>query len=214
MNDKQFQTAVSSVKVPATLYDVGRDTFNPDAWCDLREYLEAIDCWNLFCTILSGNFRIVLDGLESLSLGGNLVSLILEAAPLSVLVGHSEITVSLSRWHASHVLESPMLLWASLASVVCRDRIIRRLVLAAINPKAKNFLRSTVPRENGIFRPMSPHCTLGVLRRKMCGPLSPILISCCPARSLATDLSATGAPTWTSGAYLAGASPLPTSPRI
>ena len=151
MNDKQFQTAVSSVKVPDTLYHVGRDSFNPDAWRDLHEYLEAIDCWNLFCAILSGNFRVVLDGLESLSLGGNLVGRILEAAPTSVLVGHSKITASLSRWHGSHVFESPTLLWATLASVVLRDRIIRPLILAAINAEAKKFLRSTFPRENGIF---------------------------------------------------------------
>ena len=46
---------------------------------------------------------------------------------------------------------APTLLWASLASVVLRDRIIRPLILAAINSDAKNFLRSTFPRENGIF---------------------------------------------------------------
>ena len=67
------------------------------------------------------------------------------------LVGHSDITTSLSRWHASFVLDSPTALWANLSSVALRDRAIRPAIMLAINPGAKSFLRSTFPRDDGLF---------------------------------------------------------------
>jgi len=105
----------------------------------------------MFCAVMCGNFRVVLDSTDGMSIGGNEVSMLLKAAPGVKFVGHSELTSAVSRWHASYVLDDKTLLYASLASVVLRDRIIRPAILAAVNAEAKSFLRSTFPRDNGIF---------------------------------------------------------------
>ena len=112
-------------------------------------------------------FCVIFDGLDSLSLGGNLLSQILQAALSVTPIGHSEITASLSRWHDSYVLESPTLLWASLPSVMLQDRSIRLFILAAINSDAKTFIRSTFLREMAVFLPTLPHCIPGDLEKRM-----------------------------------------------
>ena len=151
ISDKQFQTLISTVRIPYGFKDVGKSSFTPEVWRDVRESFEALDVWNLFCAVLCGNFRVVLDGNDSMSLGGNEVAQVLQDAPATHLLGHSELTASLSRWHAAHVLNGKTLVWASLASVVLRDRILRPAILAVISAEAKTYLRATYPRDNAIF---------------------------------------------------------------
>jgi hypothetical protein len=149
--DKQFQSTLNNVRIPYAMKDVGKSVFTPDAWRDLREALQALDVWNLFCAILCGNFRVVLDGDSSMSMAANEVARILESAPSVTLHGHSELTTSLTHWHATYVLNEPTLVYASLASVVLRDRIIRMAILAAVNADAKTYLRATFPRDDAVF---------------------------------------------------------------
>jgi hypothetical protein len=139
------------LKVPAALQSVGHASFDISTWRDVKEYLVYLDVWNLFCSVLCGAFRVVLENNESLSLGGSEMARLLRDAADARLVGHSDITTSLSRWHASFVLDSPTALWANLSSVALRDRAIRPAIMLAINPGAKSFLRSTFPRDDGLF---------------------------------------------------------------
>ena len=148
ISDKQFQTLVTSVKVPSSFRNVGIDNFNADSWRDLKEYFEALDVWNVFCAILCGNFRATLDGNDSLSLGASVLAQTIQSAPLATFLGHSDLSIALSRWHASNVLDSPSVLWSSLSAVVLRDRLLRPALLQAINHSAKDHLRSTFIHDN------------------------------------------------------------------
>jgi hypothetical protein len=119
MSDKQFQSMAISVKPPASLREVGMPSFDSVAWRDVKDYLDSLDVWHLFCAVICGNFRVVLDGHESLSLGAAEVARMLQMAPVMRFVGHSEITAALSRWHDTFVLDEPTLLWSSCTCRCC-----------------------------------------------------------------------------------------------
>ena len=95
---------------------------------------------------------MVFDGNNnSMSLGGNEVAQVLQDAPATQLLGHSELTASLSRWHAAHVLSGKTLVWASLTSTMLRDQILRPALLDVVSADAKTFLRVTYPHDEVIF---------------------------------------------------------------
>ena len=151
MNDKQFQTAMLSSKIPDSFALVGKREFNTDAWRDLKEWLESLDVWNFLCAVQAKNFRAILDSHESISIGGNEMARMLQLVPTFQFLGHSEFTSGITDWHAAHVLDSPALLCASLSSVVLRDRALRPVILQKINNDAKAFVRSTFVRNDGLF---------------------------------------------------------------
>ena len=151
IQDKQFQTLVTSVKVPTSFYKVGSNGFSMEAWRDMHDYLESVDAWYAFCAIVTGNFRAVLDGVDSLSMAGTEIVRIIEEAPKVRFVGHSYLTAALSQWHATFVLSSKTLVWANLSSLIMRDRLLWPAILQAINPEAKQHIRSTFPRNDGMF---------------------------------------------------------------
>lgn len=151
LTDKQFQSALPASRVPESIRSVGTKDFDLDAWRDLKEWFEALDVWNLYCALHCTTFRAILDNHESISMGGNEMARALRQVPTFKFLGHSELTTGLTQWHAQHVLGTPTLLFASLASVVLRDRAIRPLVLAKINPAAKQYIRSTFVHDTGFF---------------------------------------------------------------
>ena len=151
ITDKAFQTALLGAKFPDSFVSVGTSRFSSDAWRDLKEYFEALDLWNFLCALVCSNFRVILDNGESISIGGSEVARMLQAVPTFQFVGHSEFTTGIAQWHAQHVLETPTLLYASLSSVVLRERSVRPVIMLKINSEAKAYLRSTFIRNDGLF---------------------------------------------------------------
>ncbi|MAT60732.1 MAG: hypothetical protein CMH41_03595, partial [Micrococcales bacterium] len=149
--DKQFQSALQACKLPESLVPVGLRSFSSDAWRDMKEYFEALDVWNFFCGVVASNVRVILDSNESISLGGTEITRMLKLVPSFPFLGHSELTTGIAQWHEMHVVESPTLLFASLSSVVLRDRALRPLILQKVNAEAKAHIRSTFIRNDGLF---------------------------------------------------------------
>ena len=151
VDDKQFECLLSSMKVPASMWYVGAKDFDPEAWRDLREFLEVIDVWHMFCAMYSGNMRVVLDAKASITLDARAMTEALERMSKLRMLGHSDVTTALTQWHYTNVQENRSVLYASLASVVFRDRLLRRYLLQGINDKAKAHVRSSFPRDDGMF---------------------------------------------------------------
>ena len=150
-DDKQFQHMVTNTKPPPALRDIGTASFSIEAWRDVREYFEALDVWNLFCSIICGNFRGICDNAHSISLGADTFARTLEQLPTQRFVGHTQLSVALSRWHWSFVIETKTVLCGNLSSVLLRDRLIRPAILLVINADAKTFVRSSFLHDDSIF---------------------------------------------------------------
>ena len=97
------------------------------------------------------NVRVILDSNESISIGGTEITRMLKLVPNFPFLGHSEFTTGIAQWHDQHVVEAPTLLFASLSSVVLRDRALRPLILQKVNSEAKAHIRSTFVRNDGLF---------------------------------------------------------------
>ena len=52
-----------------------------EAWRDVKDYCRTPDVWNLFCLVLSGNFRAYISNAYSLSLGVDILARKLESLP-------------------------------------------------------------------------------------------------------------------------------------